>query len=228
MAGETGSCFCNTGGRICGDTVLYFGIVFGLTVGGLANKINRVVVMADDEIKLNWYAVQVATSFENKMIQEIVAKVATEGLNDSFGEMVVPTEEIVEMKDGKKRKVLKKLIPGYIFIEMDMNDEAWFLVRNATKVLGFLGGKKGKKPMPMPKSEVEAMLNRGEVSEEKPKLKVSYDYGEVVRVSSGPFADFQGAVEDINYDKQRLVVSVMIFGRSTPVELEFGQVEKIT
>ena len=184
--------------------------------------------MVDGDKKLNWYAVQVATSFENKMIQEIVAKIATEGLRDSFGELIVPTEEIVEMKDGKKRKVLKKLIPGYIFIEMEMNDEAWFLVRNATKVLGFLGGKKGKKPIPMPTSEVESMLNRGDVSEDKPKLKVTYDYGEVVRVSSGPFADFQGAVEDINYDKHRLVVSVMIFGRSTPVELEFGQVEKIT
>ena len=184
--------------------------------------------MSDDEKNLSWYAVQVATGFENKMIQEIVAKVATEGLGNSFGDMIVPTEETVELKDGKKRKVVRKLIPGYIFIEMEMNDEAWFLVRNATKVLGFLGGKKGKKPLPMPKKEVEAMLNKDVVEEEKPRLKVAFDFGEVVRVASGPFADFQGSVEEINYDKQRLVVSVMIFGRSTPVELEFNQVEKIT
>ncbi len=184
--------------------------------------------MSDDEKKLNWYAVQVATSFENKMIQEITAKIDTEGLQDSFGDLVVPTEEVVELKNGKKRKVLRKLIPGYIFIEMDINDQAWFLVRNATKVLGFLGGKKGKKPLPMPKSEVESMLNKDSVSDEKPKHKVLFDFGEVIRVSSGPFADFQGVVEEINYDKHRLVVAVLIFGRSTPVELEFGQVEKIT
>ena len=163
------------------------------------------------------------------MIQEIVSKIATAGLRDSFGEMIVPTEETVELKDGKKRKVVRKLIPGYIFIEMDMSDETWYLVRNATKVLGFLGGKKGgKKPLPMPKKEVEAMLNKDTVEEEKPRLKVAFDFGEVVRVASGPFADFQGTVEEINYDKHRLVVSVMIFGRSTPVELEFNQVEKIT
>lgn len=185
--------------------------------------------MSEEKAKLSWYAVQVATGFENKMIQEITAKIATAGLGDSFGEMIVPTEDIIELKDGKKRQVTKKLIPGYIFMHMDMNDEAWFLVRNATKVLGFLGGKKGKKPMPMPEKEVDVMLRRGDTEEEaKPKLKVSFEYGEVVRVSSGPFADFQGAVEEINHDKQRLVVSVMIFGRSTPVELEFGQVEKIT
>jgi transcription termination/antitermination protein NusG len=184
--------------------------------------------MTDEEKNLSWYAVQVATGFENKMIQEIVAKVASTGLGDCFGDMVVPTEEIVELKNGKKRKISRKLIPGYIFIHMEMNDDAWFLVRNATKVLGFLGGKKGKKPLAMPEKEVEAMLNRGDETEEKPKMKVMFDCGEVVRVSSGPFADFQGAVEDINYDKHRLVVSVMIFGRSTPVELEFGQVEKIT
>lgn len=184
--------------------------------------------MSEESTNLNWYAVQVATGFENKMIQEILAKVSAAGLGDSFGEMVVPTEELVELKDGKKKKVTKKLIPGYIFMQMDMNDDAWFLVRNATKVLGFLGGKRGKKPLPMPKKEVETMLCRNAVEDNKPRLKTSFEYGEVVRVSSGPFADFQGAVEEINYDKQRLVVSVMIFGRSTPVELEFGQVEKIT
>jgi transcriptional antiterminator NusG len=184
--------------------------------------------MSDEDKKLNWYAVQVATGCENKMIQEIVSKVATSDLQESFGDMIVPTEETVELKDGKKRNVTRKLIPGYIFVEMDMNDDAWYLVRNATKVLGFLGGKKGKKPLPMPKKEVEAMLNKDTVEEDKPRLKMAFDFGEVVRVASGPFADFQGTVEEINYDKHRLVVSVMIFGRSTPVELEFNQVEKIT
>ena len=184
--------------------------------------------MSDEKAKLDWYIVQVASGFENKMVQEIVAKVASAGLRDSFGEMIVPTEEIVELKDGKKRKVTKKLMPGYIFMQMDMNDDAWYLVRNATKVLGFLGGKGGKKPNPVPQREVDAMLQKDKVEESKPRLKVAFEYGEVVRVASGPFSDFQGAVEDINYDKQRLVVSVMIFGRSTPVELEFGQVEKIT
>ncbi|MCP8352474.1 transcription termination/antitermination protein NusG [Candidatus Synchoanobacter obligatus] len=185
--------------------------------------------MSSEEKQLSWYAVQVATGFESKMIQEIASKISLEGLGESFGDMVVPTEEVIELKNGKKRKVVKKLIPGYIFIQMDMNDEAWFLVRNATKVLGFLGAKKGKKPLPMPANEVENMLNRDKKAEEdKPRLSVVFDYGELVRVSSGPFADFQGSVEDIIHEKQRLVVSVMIFGRSTPVELEFGQVEKIT
>lgn len=184
--------------------------------------------MSEQEKQLKWYAVQVASNFENKMIQELMSKVAASGLGDSFGEMIVPVEEIVELKNGKKRKTERKLIPGYIFVRMDMNDEAWFLVRNATKVLGFLGGKKGKKPVPMSDDSVQKMINKKEESEEKPKMKVMFDFGEMVRVSSGPFADFQGTIEDINYDKHRLVVSVMIFGRSTPVELEFGQVEKIT
>lgn len=184
--------------------------------------------MSEQERNLSWYAVHVASGRENKMIQEIVSKIALSGLADSFGEMIVPVEEIVELKNGKKERTKRKLIPGYILIQMDMNDDAWFLVRNASEVLGFLGGKKGKKPVPLSTIEVERMINRKEESIEKPKLKVMFDFGEVVRISTGPFADFQGAIEEINYDKHRLVVSVMIFGRSTPVELEFGQVEKIT
>ena len=179
--------------------------------------------MSEQEKQLNWYAVQVAAGFENKMIQEIVAKAASSGLSDSFGEMIVMVEEGVKLKNGQDKK-----IPGYIFVRMDMNDDAWFLVRNATKVLGFLGSKKGKKPVPVSDAEVDNMINRKEKTADDPKVKGMFDYGEMVRVSSGPFADFQGVVEDINHDKHRLVVSVMIFGRSTPVELEFGQVEKIT
>lgn len=183
----------------------------------------------NDEIKLNWYAVHVATGFENKMIEEMTRKIASQGIEAYFGEMVVPTEEVVELKNGKKTTRQKKLMPGYVLIEMNMHDDAWYLVRNATKVLGFLGVKKGQKPVCMPKVEVDRILNRSEGAEVvKPRLNVAFDVGEMVRVNTGPFADFQGVVEDVNHEKSRLVVSVLIFGRSTPVELEFGQVEKLT
>ena len=178
--------------------------------------------------KLRWYAVSVASGFEKKMVQEITAKIASENLDKHFGQLLVPTEEVVDLKNGKKRTLEKRLMPGYLFIEMDMHDDAWFLVRSATKVLGFLGAKKGKKPFPLSQKEMDRMLNKDTVEEVKPKLNSTYDVGEVVRVSTGPFADFQGSVEEVNQEKGRLVVSVMIFGRSTPVELEFGQVEKIT
>ncbi|MDC3181252.1 transcription termination/antitermination protein NusG [Gammaproteobacteria bacterium] len=183
----------------------------------------------NDAIKLSWYAVHVATGFENKMIEEMTRKIASQGLESYFGELIVPTEEVVELKDGKKVSKIKKLMPGYILVEMNMHDDAWYLVRNATKVLGFLGGKKGQKPMPMPKVEVDHILNRAEGQDApKPRMNVAYDVGEMVRVITGPFADFQGVVEDVNHEKSRLVVSVLIFGRSTPVDLEFGQVEKLT
>lgn len=182
----------------------------------------------DKDTSLNWYAVSVASGFEKKMVQEITGKIVTAGLSESFGDMMIPTERVIELKDGKKRETEKRLMPGYVFIEMSMSDDAWFLVRNATKVLGFLGAKKGNKPNPLPKNEIDRLLNKGESEEAKPVMKSLFDVGEVVRVSEGPFSGFQGPVEEINYEKHRLVVSVMIFGRSTPVELEFGQVEKIT
>ena len=189
------------------------------------------MVEKQDDLQLRWYAVHVATGFENKMIEEIQRKVAESGLESYFGEMIMPTEEVVELKNGKKNVKTKKLMPGYLLVQMVMHDDAWFLVRNATKVLGFLGGKKGQKPVHMPDFEVNRILNRdsaGEVVASKPRVSVVYDVGEVVRVSEGPFADFQAVVEEVNYEKGRLVVSVLIFGRSTPVELEFGQVEKLT
>ena len=181
-----------------------------------------------DEVKLNWYAVHVATGFEKGTIEELQRKIAAQGLEACFGEMQVPTEEVIELKNGKKTTRQKKLMPGYLLVEMSMDDNAWFLVRNATKVLGFLGGKKGQKPVSLPQNEVDRILNRNQTEEVKPRLNVVYDVGEVVRVNTGPFADFQGVVEDVNHEKSRLVVSVLIFGRSTPVELEFGQVEKLT
>ena len=140
-----------------------------------------------DEKKVNtnlhWYAAQVASGFEKKTIQELTVKVVSEGLEDQFGEMVMPTETVLELKNGKKRKLERKLLPGYVFISMNMdNDDAWYLVRNASKVLGFLGGKKGKKPVPMPQHEVDSLLQRSQDDEEAPKMKVMFDVGEMVQL----------------------------------------------
>ena len=182
-----------------------------------------------NDCDFKWYAVQVATGYEKKTVQELKAKMDADGLSDMFGEILVPTEEVIELRNGKKRKTDRKLIPGYVFIQMEMeNDSAWYLVRNASKVLGFIGVKKGSKPAPLPTTEVETLLSRVYNIDNAPKPKVLYESGEMIRVSSGPFEDFQGVVEEVNYEKSRMVVSVLIFGRSTPVELEFGQVEKIT
>ena len=146
-------------------------------------------------------------------------------LKDQFGEILVPTEEVVEMRDGKKRKSDRKFFPGYVLVQMEMNDATWHLVKEAPRVLGFIGGTTDK-PVPISTAEADSILQRVEEGVDKPRPKVLFEAGEVVRVTDGPFTDFNGVVEEVNYEKSRLRVSVLIFGRSTPVELEFTQVEK--
>jgi transcriptional antiterminator NusG len=152
-------------------------------------------------------------------------RVALNGLEEQFGEILVPTEEVVEMRDGKKRKSERKFYPGYVLVQMELEDATWHLVKNTPRVLGFIGGTK-EKPAPITEKEADAILRRLESGADKPKPKTLFEPGEVVRVVEGPFADFNGVVEEVDYDKSRVKVAVLIFGRSTPVELEFGQVEK--
>jgi len=146
-------------------------------------------------------------------------------MQDLFGDVLVPTEEVVEIRDGKKRKSERKFYPGYVLVNMDMNDETWHLVKDTPHVLGFIGGTAGK-PAPITEAEANEILNRVESGVDKPRPKTVFEPGEMVRVTDGPFADFNGVVEEINYEKNKLQVAVLIFGRSTPVELDFSQVEK--
>lgn len=172
-----------------------------------------------------WYVVQAYSGFENQVRRSLEERIVRFGLQDSFGQTLVPTEEVVEMRDGQKRKSERKFFPGYVLVEMEMNDETWHMVKETPKVLGFIGGK-ADKPAPITQKEVDNIMRRVEEGAEKPRPKVLFDAGEVVRVTDGPFKDFNGVVEEVNYDKNRLLVAVQIFGRSTPVELEFYQVEK--
>lgn len=172
-----------------------------------------------------WYVVHAYSGFEKQVMRTLKERVALEGMEEHFGEILVPTEEVVEMRDGKKRKSERKFYPGYVLVQMEMDDRSWHLVKNTPKVLGFIGGTKDK-PAPITEKEAEAILRRVESGVDKPKPKTLFEPGEIVRVTEGPFADFNGVVEEVDYDKSRVKVAVLIFGRSTPVELEFGQVEK--
>jgi len=158
-------------------------------------------------------------------MRSLKERIEREGLQDKFGEILVPKEEVVEMRDGKKRKSDRKFFPGYVLVQMEMNDDTWHLVKESPKVLGFIGGTSDR-PAPISDAEANAILERVEEGVDRPKPKVLFEPGEVVRVIDGPFTDFNGVVEEVNFEKSRLRVSVLIFGRSTPVELEFGQVEK--
>ena len=174
---------------------------------------------------MRWYVVQAYSGFENQVKRSLEERVIRFGLQDAFGQALVPTEEVVEMRDGQKRRSERKFFPGYVLVEMEMNDETWHMVKETPKVLGFIGGK-ADKPAPITQKEVDNIMRRVEEGAEKPRPKVLFDAGEVVRVTDGPFNDFNGVVEEANYEKSRLLVAVQIFGRSTPVELEFYQVEK--
>lgn len=175
-----------------------------------------------------WYIIQVRSGFENRVVTLLRERISRAQMEDSFGEIVVPTEEVVEMKAGKKQTSERCFFPGYVLIKMTMNDETWHLVKSINVanryVLGFVGG--DLKPTPITNDEADRILQRVKEGVSKPKPKTLFEPGEVVRVIDGPFADFNGVVEDVNYEKSRLRVSVLIFGRSTPVELEFSQVEK--
>ncbi len=174
---------------------------------------------------LRWYVVQAYSGYEGKVRGFIEERVKQFGLEEKFGQVLVPTEEVVEMRDGQKRKSARKFFPGYVLVEMDMDDESWHLVRDTPRVLGFIGGTR-EHPAPISQKEADQILNRLEESTDKPRPRTLFDVGEAVRVTDGPFAEFEAVVESVNYDKSRLSVSVMIFGRSTPVELDFSQVEK--
>ncbi len=174
-----------------------------------------------------WYVVHAYSGFERSVQRALEDRIRRADMHDKFGKILVPTEEVVEMKAGQKNISERKFFPGYVLVEMEMDDEAWHLVKNTAKVTGFVGGAHGRKPPPISEKEVQAILHQMQEGVEKPKPKVLFEVGEAVRVREGPFTDFHGNVEDVNYDKSKLRVSVTIFGRATPVELEFGQVEKV-
>jgi len=172
-----------------------------------------------------WYVVHAYSGFEKSVQRALEDRIGRAGMKDKFGKILVPVEEVVEMKSGQKHMSERKFFPGYVLVEMEMNDDTWHLVKNTNKVTGFVGGS-AMRPTPISEKEVNAIMQQMREGVEKPKPKVLFENGEMVRVKDGPFTDFQGTVEDVNYEKSRLRVAVTIFGRSTPVELEFGQVEK--
>lgn len=172
-----------------------------------------------------WYVLHAYSGFERKVKQSLEERIVLSGLQDLFGDVLVPTEEVVEMRGGQKRRSERKFFPGYVLIQMVLNDETWHLVKETPRVMGFIGGA-ADKPAPITQREVDAIMNRLEETVDKPSHKTVYEPGELVRVIDGPFNDFTGTVEEVNYEKSRVRVAVLIFGRSTPVELEFSQVEK--
>ncbi|HLP97761.1 MAG TPA: transcription termination/antitermination protein NusG [Sideroxyarcus sp.] len=172
-----------------------------------------------------WYVVHTYSQFEKSVHRALLERIAREGMEDLFGQILVPVEEVVELKAGQKNISERKFFPGYVLVEMEMTDESWHLVKNTPKVTGFLGGS-AMKPTPISQKEVDNIMQQMQAGVEKPRPKVLFEVGEAVRVKEGPFTDFHGVVEDVNYDKSKLRVAVTIFGRSTPVELNFGQVEK--
>jgi len=181
--------------------------------------------MEAESVAKRWYVVHAYSGFENQVKRSLAERVARSGMEDMFGEILVPTEEVVEMREGQKRKSERKFFPGYVLVQMEMNDDTWHLVKDVPKVLGFIGGSSDR-PAPISDKEADSILHRIQEGVEKPRPKVLFEPGEVVRVIDGPFNDFNGVVEEVNYEKSRLRVAVLIFGRSTPVELEFSQVEK--
>ncbi len=174
---------------------------------------------------MRWYVVHAYSQYENNVMSALKERITRAGLEERFGDILVPTEEVVEIKDGQKRTTERKFFPGYVLVQMEMSEDTWHLVKSTPKVLGFIGGTPDK-PAPISEKEANSILNRVEEAVEKPKPKTLYEPGESVRITEGPFADFSGVVEEVNYEKSRLRVAVLIFGRSTPVELEFSQVQK--
>ena len=172
-----------------------------------------------------WYVVHAYSGFEKSVMRAIQERINRLGMQDKFGQILVPVEEVVEMKGGQKAISERKFFPGYVLCEMEMDDDSWHLVKNTPKVTGFVGGT-ATRPTPISQKEVDKIMQQMQDGVEKPRPKVLFEPGEVVRVKDGPFTDFNGTVEHVNYEKNRLRVSVTIFGRATPVELEFGQVEK--
>jgi transcriptional antiterminator NusG len=173
-----------------------------------------------------WYVVHAYSGMEKAVERNLRERIERSGMQDRFGQILVPTETVTETKAGKKAKTERRFFPGYVLVEMEMSDDTWHLVKNTSKVTGFVGGARTR-PAPISEAEVNKIVSQMREGSEKPRPKVEWDVGETVRVKEGPFADFTGSVEDVNYDKSKVRVMVTIFGRATPVELEFGQVEKI-
>ena len=174
---------------------------------------------------LRWYVVHAYSGMEKAVERNILERISRSGMQDKFGRILVPMEEVVEVKNGQKKTTERKFFPGYVLVEMVMDDDTWHLVKHTNKVTGFVGGTKNR-PAPISESEVSKIVNQMQQGTEKPRHKVEFMVGEFVRIKDGPFTDFNGSVEDVNYDKSKVRVSVTIFGRSTPVELEFSQIEK--
>lgn len=172
-----------------------------------------------------WFVVQAFSGYEASVKRSLEERIEREGLTQFFGEILVPTEEVVEIRGGQKRRSERKFFPGYVLVQMELNDDTWHLVKNVPRVLGFIGGT-ADRPAPITDKEADSILQRVQEGVDKPRPKVLFDVGEVVRVTDGPFNDFNGVVEEVNFEKAKLLVAVQIFGRSTPVELEFSQVEK--
>jgi transcription termination/antitermination protein NusG len=172
-----------------------------------------------------WYVVHVYSGFEKSVQRALTERIARSGMQEQFGDILVPVEEVVEMKAGQKNISERKFFPGYLLVQLELTDDTWHLVKSTPKVTGFVGGT-STRPTPISDKEVEDILKQVQEGVEKPKPKVLFEVGEAVRVTEGPFTDFHGNVEEVNYDKSKLRVSVLIFGRPTPVELDFGQVEK--
>jgi len=174
---------------------------------------------------LRWYVVHAYSGMEKAVERNIQERINRAGMQDKFGRILVPMEEVVEVKNGQKKTTERKFFPGYVLVEMVMDDDTWHLIKHTNKVTGFVGGAKNR-PSPISEAEVAKIVNQMQEGTEKPRHKVEFEVGEYVRVKEGPFTDFNGSVEDVNYDKSKVRVSVTIFGRATPVELEFSQIEK--
>ena len=176
--------------------------------------------------KLRWYVVHAYSGMEKSVQRALTERIERAGMQDKFGQILVPSEEVVEIKNGSKAVTERRLFPGYVFVEMEMTDDTWHLVKNTSKVTGFIGGKSNK-PTPIAPHEVAKIMQQVQEGVEKPRPKVLYEVGEVIRIKDGPFTDFNGNVEEVNYEKSKVRVTVTIFGRATPVELDFSQVEKV-
>tara|TARA_B100001094_G_scaffold321338_1_gene368923 strand:- start:71 stop:628 length:558 start_codon:yes stop_codon:yes gene_type:complete len=185
-----------------------------------------VEVNKEQIVEKKWYVVHAFSGMEKSVAKDLQERIDRANMQDSFGEILVPVEEVVEIRKGQKSISERRFFPGYVLVEMSMNEQTWHLVKNTNKVTGFVGGSSSK-PSPISQAEVNKIMAQMKEGVEKPRPKVLFETGEIVRVKEGPFADFNGNVEEVNYEKNRMRVSVTIFGRSTPVELEFGQVEKL-
>jgi transcription termination/antitermination protein NusG len=174
---------------------------------------------------MRWYVVHAYSGFEKSVQRALLERIERSGMRDKFGDILVPVEEVIEMKGGQKSISERKFFPGYVLVQMDMNDDTWHLVKSTPRVTGFVGGS-ALKPTPITDKEVADIMHQMQEGVEKPRPKVLFENGEMVRVKEGPFTDFNGVVEDVNYEKSKMRVSVTIFGRATPVELDFSQVEK--